>query len=86
MTQEKKTGERPPRGKPLVKGHKKIGGRQKGTPNRMKTTDAILAEAAQLGGKDEMVVYFSEIAENHPRAYAKLLAKLLPKRAGPHPR
>ncbi len=86
MTQQKKTGGRPPRGKPFEKGHKKIGGRQKGTPNRMMTTEAILEEAAQLGGKDEMVGYFSEIAENHPRAFGKLLARLLPKRAGPHPR
>jgi hypothetical protein len=38
-----------------VKGHKKIGGRKKGSPNRMKT---ILESAAQLCGKDEMVGYF----------------------------
>jgi hypothetical protein len=29
MTQEKKTGERPPRGTPFVKGHKKMGGQKR---------------------------------------------------------
>jgi hypothetical protein len=61
-----------------VKGHKKIGGRKKGTPNLMKT-DSILAEAAQLGDKDEMVGHFSKIALNDPRAFCKVLARVLPK-------
>ena len=52
MTQENKTGERPPRGKPFVKGRKKMGGRKKGTPNLMKT-DEILAAAALLGDKEK---------------------------------
>jgi len=85
MTQKKKTGERPPRGKPFEKGHKKMGGRQKGAPNLL-TIDAILETAALQGGEDGMAGYFGEIAVNHPRAYTKLLAMLLPKRAGPHPR
>ena len=49
----------------------------------MMKTDEILAAAAQLGGKDAMVAYFSEIAENHPGTYAKLLAQVLLK---PRPR
>jgi hypothetical protein len=61
MTQKKKAGERPTRGKPFVKGHSKMGGRKKGTPNLMKM-GAILAEAAQLGDKDETVEYFTGIA------------------------
>jgi hypothetical protein len=59
-----------------------MGGRKKGTPNLMKT-DEILAEAARLGDKDEMVGYLGEIAANHPHAYGKVLARLLPKRARP---
>ena len=51
MTEENKTSERPPRGKPFVKGHKKMGGRKKGAPNLM-TTDSILKAAALQGGKD----------------------------------
>ena len=85
MTQENKTGERPPRGKPFVKGRKKMGGRKKGTPNLMKT-DEILAAAALLGDKEQMVGYFGEIAANHPHAFCKVLARVLPKRAGPQRR
>ena len=76
MTQEKKTGERPPRGKPFVKGHTKMGGRKKGTPNLL-TIDDILAAAAQQGDKDGTVGYLSDIALNHPRVFARLLVKLL---------
>jgi hypothetical protein len=50
-SQENKTGERPPRGKPFVKGHEKTGGRKKGARNLM-TTDSILKAAALQGGKD----------------------------------
>jgi hypothetical protein len=42
---------------------------KKGAPNLL-TTDAILEAAALQGGKDGMVGYLSEIAVNHPRAFA----------------
>lgn len=66
-------------------GHKMMGGRKKGAPNLL-TIDAILEAAAVQGGEDGMEGYFGEIAVNHPRSFAKLLAMLLPKRAGPHTR
>ena len=75
MTQDKKTGGRPARGKPFKNRHKKIGGRKKGTPNLM---DAILETAAQLGG-EELVRFLREIARNHPREFLKLLGRVLPK-------
>ena len=49
MTQD---NQRPPRGKPFEKGHKKMGGRKKGTPNLL-TIDSVLEAAARCGGKDE---------------------------------
>jgi hypothetical protein len=78
--------QRPPRGKPFVKGHKKMGGRQKGTRNLL-TIDAVLEAAARAGGKDEMVGYLTDIALDHPRVFGRLFAKLLlPKRVRPHSR
>jgi hypothetical protein len=50
---------------------------KKGTSNLMKT-DEILAAAALLGDKDQMVGYLGEIAANHPHAFGKVLARLLP--------
>jgi hypothetical protein len=75
--------QRPPRGKPFVRGHCKMGGRKKGTPNVL-TIDAILAAAARCGGEDELVGYLTDIALDHPRQFGRLLASLLPKRVRPH--
>jgi hypothetical protein len=77
--------QRPPRGKPFVKGHKKMRGRKKGAPNLL-TIDAVLKAAARAGGKDEMVGYLTDIALDHPRVFGRLLASLLPKRVRPHSR
>jgi hypothetical protein len=77
--QEKKTGERPPRGKPFVKGHTKMGGRKKGTPNQL-TIDNILDVAARLGGKEEVVGYLTDLALDRPRVFGRALIRVLPKR------
>ena len=62
------------------RGHKEIGGRKKGTPNLMM---AILKSAAQLGGKDEVVSYFKELAQNRLCTFGKLLLQLTPKPSRP---
>ena len=63
------------------KGHKKWGGRQKGTPNKF-TSDvkAALIEATNLaGGKLGMVGYFLQQAKANPKVYLGLLQDCLPK-------
>ena len=62
------------------KGQPKLGGRQKGTPN--KTTallkDAILEAATLAGGKGELVGYLTTQATENPTAFMALLGKVLP--------
>lgn len=57
----------------------KVGGRVKGTPNKVTATlkDAIL-QAAQGAHKDGMVGYLKQQAENNPTAFMTLLGKVLP--------
>ena len=60
---------------------KKTGGRQKGTPNRQTALlkDAILQAAIKTGGgKDGLVRYLRERAEENPAAFMTLLGKVLP--------
>jgi hypothetical protein len=69
---------------PFPKGHKKMGGRGKGTPN--KTTkilkDAILLAATDVGedgsGKDGLVGYLRTIAMRCPQAFVGLLGRVIP--------
>jgi len=76
---QKSVGRPSPRGKPFEKGHKKIGGRRAGTPNR---ATVILQKAAQLGSRDEIVALIKEPAVRQPAAFLRLLAKVFPKRPG----
>ena len=61
-------------------GHKKVGGRTKGTPNRISADfkTAVLAAADRIGmdgkGKDGVVEYFGYLAERYPAAYCKLVS------------
>lgn len=57
----------------------KVGGRVKGTPNRVTATlkEAILLAAAGAH-KDGMVGYLQEQAKNNPAAFMTLLGKVLP--------
>lgn len=61
------------------KGHKKLGGRKKGTPNKATATlkEAILLAAAGAH-KDGMTGYLTEQAKNNPAAFMTLLGKVLP--------
>ena len=64
-------------------GHKKVGGRKKGTPNRISADfkTAVLAVADRIGmdgkGKDGVVGYFGYIAERYPAAYCKLVSRFI---------
>ena len=57
----------------------KVGGRVKGTPNRVTATlkEAILLAAAGAH-KDGMTGYLTEQAKNNPAAFMTLLGKVLP--------
>lgn len=61
------------------KGHKKLGGRKKGTPNKATATlkEAILLAAAGAH-KDGMTGYLTDQAKNNPAAFMTLLGKVLP--------
>ena len=61
------------------KGHKKLGGRKKGTPNKATATlkEAILLAAAGAHKKG-MVGYLQEQASSNPAAFMTLLGKVLP--------
>jgi hypothetical protein len=64
-------------------GHKKVGGRRKGTPNRISADykQAFLAVADRVGmdgkGKDGIVGYFCYLALQYPAAYCKLLSRII---------
>ena len=62
---------------PFKKGHKKLGGRKKGTKNVMTedVKNAILEAFERSGG----VEYLVGIAETDPKTFCTLLGKVLPK-------
>jgi hypothetical protein len=72
--------ERPGSFKP---GHKKVGGRKKGTPNRMSAEykRAVMAVAGRVGmfgmGEGGLVGYLRYLARQYPAAYCKLLCRLM---------
>ena len=57
----------------------RLGGRQKGTPNKVNATlkEAILLAAAGAH-KDGMVGYLTEQAKKNPSAFLTLIGKVLP--------
>lgn len=64
------------------RGHKKVGGRKKGTPNKSTALlkDAILMAAQRAGGGDDEGItnYLYEQADANPVAFMSLLGKVLP--------
>jgi hypothetical protein len=64
-------------------GHKKVGGRKKGTPNRMSADykRAVMAVAGRVGmfgmGEGGLVGYLRYLARQYPAAYCKLLCRLM---------
>jgi hypothetical protein len=61
------------------KGHKKVGGRKRGTPNVMtrEYKEAIIQAASQAEGKDGLVGYLKLVALKDPKAICKLLCAML---------
>ena len=65
-------------------GHKKLGGRKKGTPNRISraTKEQLLEVVSRVGsdgnGKDGVVGYYKWLAKRHPKIFLTQLARLLP--------
>ena len=64
-------------------GHKKLGGRKNGTPNRISADykRAVMAVADRVGmdglGHDGVVGYFRYLARQYPAAYCKLLSRII---------
>lgn len=58
------------------KGQPKLGGRQKGTPNKLTVTikEAIEASFNEVGGSK----YLSKMAFEEPKAYMALIGKVIP--------
>jgi hypothetical protein len=61
-------------------GHKKVGGRKKGSKNKFGAMlkDAILEAATEAGGKEGLVGYLKKQAEENPSPFLSLLGKVLP--------
>ena len=69
---------------PFEKGHKKLGGRKRGVPNKFPRAviDVILAAAEDVGfngrGDDGLIGYLRWLANRQPVAFAGLLGRVLP--------
>jgi hypothetical protein len=59
------------------KGHKKLGGRKKGTPNRATQHVNMAVALASSGDQETLIAHLIWLGLNQPRAYLKLLGKLL---------
>jgi hypothetical protein len=76
-----------PRG--FKRGHPKLGGRKRGTPNRIKMPDlrkmlkAAHLVGSDLNGKDGLIGYFKWVALSDPLAFLKLAPGMIDMEAGP---
>lgn len=63
---------------PFERGHKKVGGRRAGTPNRFSPDlrQMTLEALHRLGGLD----YLVWLGRKHPRLFVRLLIRLMPPR------
>jgi hypothetical protein len=55
------------------KGHKKVGGRQLGTPNKINLKECTLKAFDELGAEE----YLKNIAQQHPNAFLNFLGKFV---------
>jgi hypothetical protein len=63
----------------FARGHKKLGGRKKGTPNKLTATvkDAIAQVAEIIGGVERMAQWVQEDPENERSFWVSICPKLL---------
>jgi hypothetical protein len=63
----------------FARGHKKVGGRKKGTPNKLTATvkDAIAQVAEIIGGVERMAQWVQEDPENERSFWTSIYPKLL---------
>lgn len=65
---------------PRAKPGQRFGGRAQGVPNKSTAVwEAIRQAAARPDGKEDLVAFLTQLADDDPRTFAKLLLKLLPK-------
>lgn len=62
---------------PAHKGHKKVGGRKKGTPNKI-TQSVKDAMMGALNAGDGAQAFFLELKESDPKTFANIASKLIP--------
>lgn len=60
---------------PFKKGHKKIGGRKEGTPNKIDLKEATLKAFDEVGGAE----YLINIAKQYPNAFLQFVGRFIPK-------
>ena len=60
---------------PFQKGHKKIGGRVAGTPNKIDLREATLKAFDEVGGTE----YLVNVAKHYPNAFLQFVGRLIPK-------
>lgn len=80
MAKPRKTDKKYPQRRPSTAfkpGHKKVGGRKKGTPNRF-TSDLKNALLSALAGRGGAELYFRQHLGKSPRSMLQLIGKLLP--------
>ena len=69
--------------KPFKKGHKKLGGRKKGVPNKFPSvlTEAVLVAAETCGEDGEgfggLVGYCMMLSDKYPKHFIRLLARVM---------
>lgn len=72
-------------------GHRKLGGRARGTPNKFKAPNQrVMLRAAHLvgsdlNGKDGLIGYFEWILVNHPLGFLELAPGIIRMEGGPQP-
>ena len=60
------------------KGHKKVGGRKKGTPNKATPVKEALRRALENAHEDGAEGYLLELAREDPRVFMTAVLKLIP--------
>ena len=60
------------------KGHAKLGGRKKGTPNKLTPVKEALRQALENAHEDGAQGYLLQVAQEHPQVFMSAVQKLIP--------